>query len=95
MAEEGFDVRCVDDTTGKEMPWTADRRAREEELKYCRDFGMYEKVCERTAIATCGVTPVDTKWIDAGKNRQERAKFFYQEKRTAHISRWSSFSKTS
>ena len=37
ITQEDSNVRCVDDITGKELPWTAVRRAREEELKYLRD----------------------------------------------------------
>ena len=36
-AEEVSNVRCSDDITGKELPWTAVRRAREDELKYFGD----------------------------------------------------------
>ena len=56
MAEQDWNVRCVDDITGKELPWTAVGRAREEELKYLQDLGVYEKFDERTAIAKYGVT---------------------------------------
>ena len=36
------DVVCFDDVTGKEMPWSAVRKARELELKYLLDLGVYE-----------------------------------------------------
>ena len=36
-------VICFDDITGKELPWHAVREARELELKYLRDVGVYEK----------------------------------------------------
>ena len=42
MAKEDSNVRCVDDITGKELPWTAVRRAREEELKFLRDLCVRE-----------------------------------------------------
>ena len=42
--EQEQDVICFDDITGKELPWHAVRRARELELKYLRDLGVYEKV---------------------------------------------------
>ena len=65
MAEEDLNARCVDDITGKELPWTAVLRAREDPFSI---FGKYEEVDERTAIAKFGVTtPVDTKWIDTDK----------------------------
>ena len=54
MDEEEHDVICIDDVTSMELPWHAVRRGREQELKYLRDFGVYEKVDERE------VTPVDT-----------------------------------
>ena len=43
--EEGQeqDVMCIDDITGKELPWNAVRKARELDLKYLRDLGVYEK----------------------------------------------------
>ena len=67
--EEGQeqDVICIDDITGKELPWHAVRKARELELKYLRDLGVYEKVDEKEAVAKYGITPVDTKWIDTDK----------------------------
>ena len=67
--EEGQEqfVICIDDITGKELPWHAVRKARELELKYLRDLGVYEKVDEKEAVAKYGITPVDTKWIDTGK----------------------------
>ena len=40
------DVVCFDDVTGKELPWSAVRKARELELKYLLDLGVYEKVDE-------------------------------------------------
>ena len=58
------DVICIDDITGKELPWHTVRKARELELKYLRDLGVYEKVDEKEAVAKYGITPVDTKWID-------------------------------
>ena len=58
--EQEQDVICFDDITGKELPWHAVRKARELELKYMRDLGVYEKV----AVAKYGITPVDTKWVD-------------------------------
>ena len=65
--EQGQDVICIDDIAGKELPWHAVRKARELELKYLRDLGMYEKVDEKEAVATYTITPVDTKWIDTDK----------------------------
>ena len=65
--EQEQDVICFDDITGKELPWHAVRKARELELKYLRDLGVYEKVDEREAIAQFQVTPVDTKWMDTNK----------------------------
>ena len=38
------DIVCFDDVTSKELPWSAVRKARELELKYLRDLGVYEKV---------------------------------------------------
>ena len=51
MEEENQDVVCVDDITGKELPWHAVRKARAQELKYLRDLGVYEKVDEREPVA--------------------------------------------
>ena len=61
------DVVCFDDVTGKELPWSAVRKARKLELKYLRDLGVYEKVDEKEAIEKYGITPIDTKWIDTDK----------------------------
>ena len=65
--EQEQDVICFDDITGKELPWHAVRRARELELKYLRDLGVYAKVDEKEAVEKYGVTPIDTKWIDTDK----------------------------
>ena len=67
MEEESRDVVSVDNITGKELPWHAVRKAREQELKYLRDLGVYEKVDDREAIAKYQLTPIDTKWIDTDK----------------------------
>ena len=61
------DVVCFDDVTGKELPWREVRKARELELKYLRDLGVYEKVDEKEAVKKYKVTPIDTKWIDTDK----------------------------
>ena len=47
--EQEQDVTCFDDITGKELPWHAVRKARELELKYLRDLGVYEKADEKEA----------------------------------------------
>ena len=65
--EEEREVVCYDDFTGKELPWCAVRKARELELQYLRNLGVYEKVDEKEAIKKYGVTPIDTKWIDTDK----------------------------
>ena len=41
--------------------------ARELELKYLRDLGVYEKIDEKKAVGLYGITPVDTKWVDTDK----------------------------
>ena len=52
---------------GKSCHGTQCRKAREQDLKYLRDLGVYEKIDEREATARYQVTPVDTKWIDTDK----------------------------
>ena len=47
-----------------ELPWQAVKKAREKELKYLRELGVFEKADEGTAVAKYNVTPVDTKWVD-------------------------------
>ena len=44
-------VICFDDITGKELPRHAVRKARELELRFLRDLGVYEKVDEKEAVA--------------------------------------------
>ena len=61
------DVVCFHDITGKELPWRAVRKARELELKYLRDLGVYEKVDEKEAVEKYGITLVATKWADTDK----------------------------
>ena len=65
--EEDEFIKCFDDITGKELPWQAVKEAREKEVKYLRELGVYEKVDERAAVAKHNVTPVDTKWVDTDK----------------------------
>ena len=39
--EEDEFIRCFDDITGKELLWQAVKEAREKELKYLREIGVY------------------------------------------------------
>ena len=68
--EEGQekDVICIDDITGKELPWHAVRKARELELKYLRDLGVYEKVDEKEAWQNTG----SLQWTQNGSRVCER-----------------------
>ena len=57
LAEAGEDecIKCLHDITGKELPQQAVKQAREQELKYLRELGVYEKVvqanmCEHTRM---------------------------------------------
>ena len=43
------------------------KEAREKELKYLCELGVYEKVDERAAVGKYNVTPLDTKWVDTDK----------------------------
>ena len=44
------------------------KQAREQELKYLRELGVYdEKVDDHAVVAKCNVTPIDTKWVDTDK----------------------------
>ena len=63
VGEESLLLKCFDDITGKELPWQAVKQAREKELKYLRELGVYEEANERTAVSKYNVTPVDTKWV--------------------------------
>ena len=67
VEEEDQDVKCFDDIPGKELAWHAMRKARELELKYLRDLGVYEKIDENEAAAQYRITPVDTKSVDTDK----------------------------
>ena len=69
--EEDKFINGFDDITGKELPWQAAKQAREQELKYLRDLGVYEKVDEHAAVAEYNVTPIDTKWVDTDKAFKE------------------------
>ena len=62
LAEDGEEnefIKNFDDSTGKELPWQAVKEAREKELKYLRELGVYEKVDEPAAVAKYNVTPVN------------------------------------
>ena len=65
--EQERDVTCFDDITGNDLPGHVVREARELELKYLRDLGVYEKVDEKEAVVKYGITPVDTKRVDTDK----------------------------
>ena len=69
--EEDEFTECFDDIAGKELLWQAVREAREKELEYLRELGVYEKVDERTAVVKYNVTPVDTKWVDTDRAFEE------------------------
>ena len=69
--EENEFIKYFDDIIGVELPWQAVKEAREEELKYLRELGVYEKVDERTAVAKYNVTPVDTKCVDTDRAFEE------------------------
>ena len=47
------------------------KEAREKELMYLRELGVYEKVDERAAVAKYNVTPVDTKWVETDQAFEE------------------------
>ena len=57
--------------TDKELLWSAVRPSRDEELKYLKGLGVYEKVDEQTATAKYGVSPADVKWLDTDKAFEE------------------------
>ena len=40
--EEHECIQCSDDITGKELSWQAVKEAREKELKYLRELGVYD-----------------------------------------------------
>ena len=50
VSDEDKFVKCLDDITGRELPWQAVKQAREKELKYLRELGVYENDDEREAI---------------------------------------------
>ena len=69
--EEDKFIKCFDDITVKELPWQAVKQAREQELKYLRELGVYEKVDEHAAVAKYSVTLIDSKWVDTDKAFEE------------------------
>ena len=71
VPQEDQRALCIDDVTCEELPWHDVRKVREEELKYLRDLGVYEKVDEKEAVAKYGITPVDTTWVDTDKAFEE------------------------
>ena len=48
------DVIGFDDIAVKELPWRGVCKARELELKYLRDLGVYEKVDEKESVEKYG-----------------------------------------
>ena len=57
-------IKCFDDITGKEPRWQAVKQAWEQELKYPREIGVYEKA-ENTQLWPSTTSPPSTqKWID-------------------------------
>ena len=69
--EQEQDVICFDDITGKELPWHAGRKARELELKYLRDLGVYEKVDEKEAV---GEVRKSLQWTRSGLTQTKRSR---------------------
>ena len=66
VEEKEQDVICKENVTGKDLH--AVRKARELELKYLRNLGVYEKIIdENEAVAQYKITPVVTKWVDTDK----------------------------
>ena len=63
-------IKCLDDITGKELPWQAVKQAREQDLKHLREL-VYEKVDEHAAAAKDNVTPIDTKWVHTDRASEE------------------------
>ena len=72
VKEKEQDVICFDDITGNKLPWYAVRKARELDLKYLRDLGVYEKIDENEAVAQYKITPVDTKLVDKDKAFEDK-----------------------
>ena len=64
------DVICIDDITGKELLWHAVRKARELELKYLRDFSVYEKVDKRRPWQNTG----SLQWTQNGSIQTKRSR---------------------
>ena len=54
VGQEDRHVLWIDDVTGKELPWHEVRQAREQELKYLRDLGVYQKVRDRRRAGAVG-----------------------------------------
>ena len=47
--EEKF-IKCVDDITGQKLPWQAVKQVSEQELKYLRALGVWDKVEPHAAV---------------------------------------------
>ena len=63
--EEGEFIKCFNDIAGKGLPWQAVKQAPEQESKYLRQRGVYEKVdVQRWQSST---SPRLTKWVDTDK----------------------------
>ena len=67
--EQEQDVICIDDITGKELLWHAVRQARELELKYLRDLGVYEKDDRRPWQNTGSL-----QWTQNGSTQTKRSR---------------------
>ena len=64
-------ARFFDNVSGEVLPTDKVLEARAEELRWCRDIGLYTKVL-RQVSTNRGIRPVPTGWVDVNKGDKEK-----------------------
>ena len=65
------DEWAVDDLTGKELNIEAVKKARNEEVQFMEDIGVYDLVDEGECWAKTNKEPISTRWVDINKGTEE------------------------
>ena len=67
--------KVLDSLTGQPLDIELVRKARQEELKYFRDKGVWTKRPRQEAYQRMGKAPISVKWIDVNKGDDENPKY--------------------
>ena len=74
-ADQGYSGRYKDDLTKQPLKDVLVREAREKELKYFIDKGVWIKRPRQEAFAATGRPPISVRWVDVNKGDDENPKY--------------------